>query len=325
MKNKNQKKDQGGEKGWDRPVTRRDLLKSGALLGASSILAGGGVGLLNTVAFAGAQPLIAAVQGEDNFRSSIKAVEMLGGMSRFVSAQSRVGVLVNSEQDNPGTYVKPEIVLAVILMCFEAGAKEVGLFKFTSGSYWRRTPLSKQYKEQIDAVRLIGGDYVKASIPKGRSLKDAEVARSLLEWDVFINMPIAKDHTAVRFTGVMKNMMGLTSSTTNHFFHFGSGSSGWYDDVEFLSQCIADVNLVRRPDLVVFDGSEVVATNGPSGPGDLIRPHTVFAGTDGVAMDVYGANLLGRDGQDILATRMAYEHGMGQLDLSKVAIQEASL
>ncbi|WP_394698577.1 hypothetical protein [uncultured Desulfobacter sp.] len=46
----------------------------------------------------------------------------------------------------------------------------------------------------------------------------------------------------------MKNMMGLTSSSTNHFFHFGSGSSGWYDDPKFLSQCIANVNLVRRPE-----------------------------------------------------------------------------
>ncbi|WP_169742987.1 DUF362 domain-containing protein [Desulfobacter vibrioformis] len=55
----------------------------------------------------------------------------------------------------------------------------------------------------------------------------------------------------------MKNMMGLTSSSTNHFFHFGSGSSGWYDDPEFLSQCIADVNLVRRPDLSVFDGLRI--------------------------------------------------------------------
>ncbi|WP_394699277.1 DUF362 domain-containing protein [uncultured Desulfobacter sp.] len=53
---------------------------------------------------------------------------------------------------------------------------------------------------------------------------------------------------AVRFTGTMKNMMGLTSSSTNHFFHFGSGSSGWYDDPKFLSQCIANVNLVRRPE-----------------------------------------------------------------------------
>ncbi|WP_338085280.1 hypothetical protein [Desulfobacter postgatei] len=33
----------------------------------------------------------------------------------------------------------------------------------------------------------------------------------------------------MRFTGTMKNMMGLTSFSTSRFFHFGSGSSGYYD------------------------------------------------------------------------------------------------
>jgi uncharacterized protein (DUF362 family) len=309
----------------DKRITRRSVLKTGTLLGASSLLAGGGLDLLGKVAFAKTQPDIAVVQGNDNYLNAIRAVEMLGGMGRFVSSGDMVGILVNSGQDHPGTYVKPEIVLAMVNMCFEAGARDVGLFKSTGRSYWRRTSLSKQYEDAIDALGHIGGDYTTVSIPDGRSLKKAEVSGALLERDVFINIPIAKDHTAVRFTGTMKNMMGLTSSSTNRFFHFGSGSSGWYDDVDFLSQCIADVNLVRRPDLAVFDGSEVVTTNGPSGPGKILRPNKVFAGTDAVALDVYGANLLGLDGRDILATRMASEHGLGQLDLSKVVIQEEVL
>jgi len=312
-------------KTWDKLVTRRSVLKTGTFLGASSLFAGGSLGLLGKVALAQAQPDIAVVQGTDNYQAAIRAVEMLGGMGRFVSNGARVGILVNSGQDHPGTYVKPEIVLAVINLCFDAGAKQVGVYKSTGRSYWRRTPLSKQYEDAIDALSYIGGDHTTVTVPNGRSLKEAEVSRALLEWDVFINIPIAKDHTAVRFTGTMKNMMGLTSSSTNHYFHFGSGSSGWYDDVDFLSQCIADVNLVRRPDLAVFDGSEVVTTNGPSGPGRIIRPNRVFAGTDAVALDVYGANLLGLDGRDILATRMAHEHGLGQLDLSKVVIKDEVL
>ena len=108
---------------------------------------------------------------------------------------------------------------------------------------------------------------LKTELPKGRSLKKADVAKALLDWDVFINIPIAKDHTGLGFTGTMKNMMGLTSSTTNMFFHHGLGKLGWYGDGDFLAQCIADVNLVRKPDLCNFDGTEVLATNGPRGPG----------------------------------------------------------
>jgi uncharacterized protein (DUF362 family) len=42
---------------------------------------------------------------------------------------------------------------------------------------------------------------------------------------VFINIPIAKDHSGLGFTGTMKNMMGLTSTTTNMLFHHGPRES----------------------------------------------------------------------------------------------------
>lgn len=306
-------------------ISRRTFIKGGTALAASTIL-GGAAGAWMPAPAAAHGPIdIAAVKGDDYFHNTVKAVEMLGGMKQFVSKQSRVGLLINSNQDNPGSYVKPEITLAVVRMCFDAGAREVGVFKSLSGAYWRRSKLSGKFKDEERGVRFIGGDPTRVTIPGGRSLKRAEVAKALLDCDVFINMPIAKDHTAVRFTGSMKNMMGTTTHSTNRFFHFGSGSSGWYDDAEFLSQCIADVNLVRAPDLCVFDGTEVITTNGPSGPGRLIKPKTVFAGTDRVAMDVYGANLIGLRGEEILATRMAHEHGLGKLDLTGLQVHEVAL
>lgn len=306
-------------------ISRRAFIKTGTVLGASSILAGSHItGLVTRLAFAGKFPELASVQGADAYANTVRAVEMLGGIRCFVSKQSRVALLVNSDQTNPGTFVKPEIVLALSRMCLDAGAREIGLFKRTGRFYWRRSKLSEKFDAEIRHMQYIGGDHKTVAF-KGRVLKEADVSKALLDWDVFINIPIAKDHTAVRFTGTMKNMMGLTSSSTNHFFHFGSGARGWYDDPNFLSQCIADVNLVRRPDLSVFDGMEILVTNGPCGPGRLIRPQRVFAATDAVAADVYGADLLGLKGQEILATRMAHEHGMGRLDLSAVNVLEVTL
>ena len=307
------------------PISRRSFIKAGTVLGVSSLLAGGRLAWRPKAALAATGVDIAAVQGADYYQNTLKAVEILGGMGRFVAKQSRVGLLINSDQDNPGTYVKPEITLAVVNMCLEAGAREVGVFKSLGSGYWRRSPLAEKFGDAVRQVRYIGGDHVEVTIARGRSLKKAEVAKALLDCDVFINMPIAKDHTAVRFTGTLKNMMGTTSSSTNRFFHFGSGSSGWYDDAEFLSQCITDVNLVRAPDLCVFDGTELVTTNGPSGPGKIIRPQKVFAGTDRVALDVYGADLLGLPGDEILATRMAHAHGLGEIDPSALRVHEVAL
>jgi uncharacterized protein (DUF362 family) len=142
---------------------------------------------------------------------------------------------------------------------------------------------------------------------------------------MFINIPIVKDHSGLGFTGTMKNMMGLTSSITNKFFHHGLGKHGWYDDVDFLAQCIADVNLLRKPDLCIFDGTEVLSTNGPRGPGKIIKPLKVFAGVDRVALDVYGANLLGLRGEEIRTAQLAHAHGLGEIDLARLRVEEVTI
>jgi uncharacterized protein (DUF362 family) len=306
-------------------ITRRSFIKGTTALGVSSILGGSAVGWMQKPAFAEGKVDIAAVKGADYFKNTIKAVEILGGMGKFVPKQSKVGLLINSPWEHPGSYVRPEITLAVIQMCLDAGAKEIGVFKSLGNGYWRRSALSEEFRDEVKSIRSIEGGYTEVSVPGGRALKKAEIAKGLLDWDVFINIPIAKDHTGVRFTGTMKNMMGATSSSTNRFFHSGSGARGYYEDVEFLSQCIADVNLVRKPDLCICDGTEVITTNGPQGPGKLIKPQIVFAGVDRVAVDVYGANLLGVKGTEIRTTQMAREHGLGEIQLARLQIQELTL
>ena len=227
-------------------ITRRSFIKGSTVLGAASVLGGSVVGWMQKLAFAEGKVDLAAVKGADYFQSTIKAVEILGGMGKFVSKQAKVGLLINSPWEHPGSFVRPEITLAVILMCRDAGAKEIGIFVSLGDSYWQRSALSEKFRDEVESIRSLEGGYKEVPVPGGRAFKKAEIAKGLLKCDVFINIPIAKDHTGVRFTGTMKNMMSETSRSTNRFFHSGSGARGYYDDVEHLSQCIADVNLVRK-------------------------------------------------------------------------------
>jgi uncharacterized protein (DUF362 family) len=306
-------------------IDRRTFIKKSTTFGASTILGLSSVGWIQNLALAKPKVDMAAVQGADYFQSTIKAVEMLGGMGTFVPRQSRVGLLINSPWLNPGCYTKPEITLAVVHMCLDAGAKEVGVIKRLDDSYWRRSQISKRFHEERENIRFIGGNFTEVRFPQGQALKKAEIAKGMLDCDVLINMPIAKHHDGVRFTGAVKNMMGGQSRKTHRYFHFSTGGSGYYDDIEFLTQCIADLNLLREPDLYIMDGTEMITENGPFGPGELIRPQKVVAGTDRVAMDVYGANLLGLNGDEILTTQKAYAYGMGEINLSSLNIQEVQL
>jgi uncharacterized protein (DUF362 family) len=159
---------------------------------------------------------------------------------------------------------------------------------------------------------------------KGVALKEARIIKTFYNYDVFINMNITKEHSGNNFSGTMKNLMGINSPASDRTFH----RSNWtmiMDDAEHLDQCIADLNTIIRADLCIVDATEFVTTNGPNGPGKLLKPQKVIAGTDPVAIDTYCATLFGYDPKDIIAIKKAVEHGLGEMDLSKMNIKELGI
>ena len=118
-------------------------------------------------------------------------------------------------------------------------------------------------------------------------------------------------------------MMGALPHSTCMFFHKGTGGKGWYDDLDHLNQCIADLNLIRKPDLVIADATEFITTNGPYGPGEMAKPLQVVAGTDRVLVDAYCCTLLGLKPEKVETIRRAAEHKLGQADLKKATIGRA--
>ncbi|MCK7482484.1 MAG: DUF362 domain-containing protein [Candidatus Moduliflexus flocculans] len=139
--------------------------------------------------------------------------------------------------------------------------------------------------------------------------------------DVFINMPITKDHAGNKFTGTMKNLMGLNSPANNRTFHRPNWKTD-PDDVAHLEQSIVDLNKALKPALNVVDATEFIVTNGPFGPGELLKPRKVVAGTDRVSVDAYCASLWGLKPADIVQIQRASEQGLGTMDPAKVVVKE---
>ena len=308
-------------------IGRRAFIKSGITLGTAALAGSRGLPLVKKKTTLLTEAIdnldIASVSGSDYYKSTIKAVDLLGGMNKFVSKNSRVAVLINSAFRNPGTIVNPDIALAVIKMCYEAGAKDVCSLLNEKEAYWSKSSLAEKHTEYLTSLKP-AGETTRIEIPRGKSLKEVQVIQDFLEYDVLIDIPIVKDHTGTNFTGTLKNYMGA-SGPSNRYFHTGSNpkSKGYYEDVSFLSQCIADLNLLRQPELCVVDATEFVTSNGPFGPGKLNKLEKVVAGTDRVALDAYTAGFLGYTGTDILMIKMAHEHGLGEIDTSKLSIQES--
>jgi uncharacterized protein (DUF362 family) len=269
-------------------------------------------------------PDLAVVTGTDPFIAVNKGLEALGGIKKYVSAGSSVGLLINAPTwwKKPGSYTHPEVVLAVILACLDAGAKEIQYLIDPAADFWKRTPLAAKYEKEIGAVKKCSGNYVETTVAKNKTLKKTSAVKEFLDCDVFINLPIIKHHVGVGMSGNLKNLMGVNANASNQFFHAGSGAKGEYDDVPFLAQCVADLNTLRKPDLCIADATEFLLTNGPAGPGELRKPNKVILGADPVAVDAYGAPLVNLKAADVLMITKSVEWGIGRMDLTKLAIKE---
>jgi uncharacterized protein (DUF362 family) len=301
--------------------SRRRVLAAGAAMACGPALGG----MWPRVCSAGAaieSADLCAVVGADPYQGTLKAIEQLGGMGRFVPKGATVGLLINHQFRNPGAHVHPDVAAAVVALCWESGAKSVLSLKDERFGYWPR-----QGRAAVAARRLTAcsGQYVTVEVPRGQALRKAEVVKEFFSADVLINVSVAKDHEGTRYACVLKNAMGALTYTTCQFFHFGHGKGGWYGDVEFLSQCVADLNLLRKPDLAVADATTVLTSNGPFGPGKLAKPQTVVAGVSAVSVDAYCTRFLGLDASRVGMIARSAALGLGETDLSKVKLREFSI
>jgi uncharacterized protein (DUF362 family) len=306
-------------------IKRREFVRSGLVLGTAA-LAGGFRGQRqpdeNTKRMP--SPDLAVVTGADRFAAANTGLDALGGMKRFVRPGASVGLLINAPAwwKRPGSHTHPDLTLAVIVAALAAGAKEIRYLIDPLADYWKRSALAAKYDKEIGAVLKCSGNYVEKDVARNKTLKKTSVVKEFLDCDVLVNLPIIKNHVGVGMSGNLKNLMGVNTNASNNFFHAGSGAKGEYDDIPFLSQCIADLNTLRRPDLCVADATEFLLTNGPAGPGELRKLDKVVLGTDPVAVDAFCAPFVNLKAADVLMITKSVEWGLGRMDVDKLAVEQ---
>ncbi len=120
--------------------------------------------------------------------------------------------------------------------------------------------------------------------------------------DVFLlSVPVLKVHTLADVTLTMKNMMGC--APPSHF----RGSGGWGKSAfhEQIHEAIFDLNRYRTPDFTLLDASIGMAEAHLWGAHCDPPVNRLVASADPVAIDAYGASLLGVDWRKIGYISMA--------------------
>jgi uncharacterized protein (DUF362 family) len=251
------------------------------------------------------------VRSADRTKSLALALQALGGIESFIQRGDRVLIKVNAAFASPpllSATTHPDLVSELARLCLKAGAAAV---RVTDNPI--NDPASCFALTGIgQAARAAGAELL---MPEERffrplTLKDARLIRN---WPVLLE-PLAgvtkligvapvKDHHRSGASMVMKNWYGLLGGRRNIF----------HQDIQTI---IAELALLVKPTLVVLDGTASMMTNGPTGGSlaDLKETHTLIAGTDQVAVDAFGATLLGKTAADLPFIAKAAALGVGTAD-----------
>lgn len=311
-------------------MERRDFLKTLAVAGAVvTVQQSKAMDVLaQTFTNAGGDKVdMVAVMGGEPDAMFRRAIAELGGMKNFVKPGQKVVVKPNIGWDKVPELAgntNPKLVTEIIKQCFAAGAKEVTVFDHTCDDW------QKCYKNSgIEAAAKAAGAkvmpayletyYRNVQLPQGKKMKSAKVHEAILDCDVWINVPILKNHGGANLTMSMKNHMGIVWD--RGFFHQND-----------LQQCIADIcTLQKKAVLNVVDAYRIMQTNGPRGrsASDVVLTKGLFISQDIVAVDTAAAKFFNQvrsmplDTVGHLANGQALK--LGTMDLDKLNIKRIKI
>jgi uncharacterized protein (DUF362 family) len=265
---------------------------------------------------------LVAVKGGEPEEMFDKAIAEFGGIKKFIRKGQKVLVKPNIGWDvipENSANTNPKLVKRIIEQCFNAGAKDVYVFDHTCDNWNKCYTNSGIEKAVTDAGgKIVSGAnesyYHEVKIPNGKNLKDSKVHELVLDSDVFINVPVLKNHGGSRLTICMKNMMGVVWD--RGYWHRND-----------LHQCIADFATYCKPTLNVVDAYNVMKRYGPRGVSkeDVVNMKSLLISTNMVVADAAAAKIFGMEPEDINYIKYADEMKVGSMNLENLSIKRIKI
>lgn len=265
-------------------------------------------------------PAMVVARGGSPEQLVVEALRALGGMKTFVARGDVVVLKPNIGWDRvpqQAANTNPEIVRKVAELCFDAGAKKVVVTDVSCNDprrCFRRSGIAAG-AESVGATVILPEERMFRSYRiNGEVLSVWPVFTPIIEADKVINLPIVKHHNLSRATMGMKNWYGILGGRRNQLH-------------QNIDVSVADLATFIRPTLTVMDAYRVLVSNGPQGGNlnDVRLMKTVVAGTDPVAIDAYGATLLGLRAQQIPYITIAHKRALGNSNFEAIDVRHIDL
>jgi uncharacterized protein (DUF362 family) len=240
----------------------------------------------------------------------------MGGLGSFVKKGMRVVVKPNigfANEPQYATTTNPDLVEAVARRCIALGA-EVTIFDRTCNNRricYERSGMNRAAKNSGADIQYINSRKFKTvTVKNGLNLTKLEVYRDVLEADVVINMPIAKDHSSATLTLAMKNLMGVIGGNRG-LFHIN------------LHKNIVDFNKAIPVHLNILDATRILTDHGPNSGrlSDVREKRIIVMGTTAATVDAYAAQtFFNMKPASIGYLRYAAQEKMGEINPRNIRV-----
>lgn len=257
------------------------------------------------------QQTLSIVRGSDRKETVKKAIELLGGIDRFVKKGETVAIKPNiafASSPRLGATANPQLVAEVIRLCYKAGAEQVIVTDNPINDPASCFTLSHIGKEASQAG-------AKIIMPKEHHFKHTtlETGRLIRNWPIYYE-PFKKAHKLIGIAPIKHHARAGASMSMKNFYGLLGGRRNIFH--QNINTIIAELAMMVKPTFVILDGTEVMMTNGPTGGSisDLKRTNTMIASTDCVAADSYGCSLLNLKVPNLPYLKKAQNAGAGTTD-----------
>jgi uncharacterized protein (DUF362 family) len=136
-------------------------------------------------------------------------------------------------------------------------------------------------------VDLYDEEFVDIPVTGSNLHSSMQIAKTIVEADFLINVPVMKTHVAVGISVCMKNLMGTISREQKRKFHFFG-----------IAGSVVDLNSVVKPHLSIADGTVAGEGDGPMA-NEPVGFETLLVGTDNRIVDAVCARVMGFEPDEI--------------------------
>ena len=261
--------------------------------------------------------------GEDVEAAVREAIRMAGGLEDLIGPKSRVLIKPNvasRDRSGKGIVTDARVTEAVTKIVLERKPSRAVIgegsavgFDFpdlqdTLMALEESGTKAVAEKLRVPVVDLNRDAHREVEVPGALVMKTVKIARTVLESDVVVSVPVMKTHIRSAVTLSLKNMKGVMPGGEKRKTHRLG-----------LELAIADLNSVVKPHFAVVDG--LVGMEGLwEYPDDCVRVGVIGASRDPVALDSVFARVMGVEAGEVMHLQYCQNRGLGIADPERIEV-----